>query len=229
MTTTLKLSCYPAVGAVLLASASASAINLASFSFSDLNASYTVTSPTNGTFGAVSSNTGVLQTAGDVTRLTGAGGTALFGPGLASSVVNFNISVSSINTVSNTALGSGTFAIMDADGDILGGTITGMFSMMFGGGGTFFNGSLSNVTLVDGGVVDSTFDGTSGGSFIRDLGPPGIYNGYVINLFINPTGTFFQSAFADVSSQASAVIVPAPAALATLGLGVMVLGGRRRR
>ncbi len=210
--------------------ASANAITILSFTFSDLNGAFAPSSATTGQFSAGSSNSGGLFTNGDVTSLVAPGGSALYGGagGVAPGIVDIQLSMTNINTGALTADGLGTLTILDADGDILSGTVMGNF---FGspGGGTFFNGALSNVTIVDGGAVDPTWNGPNGGSFDRSLGgAPQPYTGFIINLFVNSTGNFFQTAFSGSSTQASGELVPAPATLAALGFGVMALGRRRR-
>jgi hypothetical protein len=213
-------------GAMCLLPIEANASGILSFSFSDLSADFAPGGP-GGLFDAEGSNTGTIQTAGDVTRLIAPGGTALFGPGLTPGDIAVSLVVSGIGV--NTATGTGTFLIRDADGDTLSGNITGMFSAMFGGGGTFFNGAMFNVQFMEGpGVPDANFNGLAGGAFDKNLGGTGIYNGFVINLFINPTGNFFQTAFSDVSSQFSGILVPVPGPVAVLGLGLAVIARRRR-
>lgn len=196
-------------------------VQIASFTFSELSASYEATT---GAFSAVSSNSGVLQTAGDVTRLAPVGGSAIYGPGVAPGVIDIDISVE--NLTANSATGSGAFTIMDADGDALVGAIDGEWSTR-GFGSVFFSGLLSGVEFIDNGDLDGLFDGPSGGAFDMDLPGSGPYTGAFVEVQI-ASGGFFAGSYENVSSLASGTIVPAPGAMALL-LGAGALGIRRRR
>lgn len=221
---TLGSAALAGIGACALAAFPAGAladIQIASFTFSELNASYDAA---NNAFSAVSSDSGVLQTAGDVTRLAPAGGTANYGPGVAPGMIDINISVENLTATS--ATGAGSFTILDADGDALIGTIDGQWSTQ-GFGSVFFTGMLSGVEFIDNGALDGLFNGPSGGAFDMDLPGSGPYTGAFVEIQI-VAGGFFTSSYQNVSSLASGTIVPAPGAMALLlGAGVLAAGRRR--
>ena len=108
-----------AVAVVAAAGSAASADVILTFGFNDLVGSYDGSSQ----FAAVSGTGSNFSTSGDVTSFVGMGGTANYLPGFASGSVAVSIDVT--NKVGNTADGSGSFSIVDADGDILSGTISG--------------------------------------------------------------------------------------------------------
>jgi hypothetical protein len=141
-------------------------------------------------------------------------------------MLTITLSVTNINQGTQTADGSGTLTVHDADGDTLSANINGVFTGS-PAGAIFFNGTLSGATLTDGGTPDSTWDGPQGGSFERDLGPPGTYTGFIIQLTLDPGG-FLSVNFGGESTEVSGELIPAPAALAALGLGILTFGRRRR-
>lgn len=161
------------------------------------------------------------DTSGDVSRLEAPGGVADYNVGFAApGAVAFSVSV--FNKVGNLAQGAGTFTITDADGDTLSGDVTGTWIQ--GLLGINFNGDLANVVFTS---DDGTFDGPSGGSFSTTLSGTPPYIGAVVQLFVPPSGNFFDSTFDVESVQVLGEIIPAPASLSLLGLAG--LGASRRR
>lgn len=200
----------------------ASADVIATFGFTDLNGAYTPSSSTTGNFTANVS----LATGGDVTRVSPAS-TAQFDTGFLALATSANVQVNlSVSKTSSTeATGTGTLVITDIDGDTLTADLSGLWQTP-GFGVVFFSGLMGNVYFNDNGVADGTFNGVSG-SFGMDLpgNPP--YTGAFSQLYIRFSGGFFSSAFSGQTVSADGQIVPAPGALALVGLAG--LAARRRR
>ncbi|MEZ6241874.1 MAG: PEP-CTERM sorting domain-containing protein [Phycisphaerales bacterium] len=216
-----------AIGALGVSTSMAPADIVASFGFTELTSSFTFDEGAgDGLFIA----DGNLDTTGDVTRLLPVGNTALYNPGTidnSPAAVHFQISVFNINSVAKTADGLGSFSIVDADGDVLLGSFSGSWSGA-GFGFTFYAGTGVDYSF-DSSNGNGTFDGPSGGSFSTDFGVENLI-GAVSLLFQQPNMGFFTSSFARVSAQADGVmILPAPGTMALSGLGLGILGVRRRR
>jgi len=207
-------------GAVLAAAGAAQGQVILTFGYTDVEGSFST---------ATSEFTGraVPSTSGDVTRTAAPGGTADFDDGFAGDIADFKLDLSVLLTTPSTADGTGTFEIIDADGDTITGSINGEFETP-GSGIVFFNGTLSDVFLNDNGDPDGTFDGTDGGSFGLDLPGTAPFDGAFVQLFIGGTGGFFDRDFSGVSAQVDGIIVPAPAAAALFGLGGLAALRRRR-
>lgn len=207
----------------------ASAEVILTFGFTDLAGSFERDAiPGSGDFRAEAVDSGLLRSAGDVSRLGGGAGTANFDDGFVSrsDFANVVIDISVFNNNGSTAQGLGTFRVTDDDGDTLTGTISGTW--VRGSGSTFFNGDLSNVGLADNESSDGVFNGTDGGLFGLNLPGDGPYEGAFVQLFINNPG-FFSRTFRGISVQVGAEIIPTPGALALAGLaGVFGLSRRRR-
>lgn len=211
--------------ALVLAAASSGAMaqqSILSFGFTDLEGSYTLLGSTFKAAGSAAAN-------GDVTRIQGPSSTALYAAGTTLNRVDVTLTVSGI--LGNTANGSGTLTIFDADAvnpDSITATVTGQFIQ--NGPAVFFNGMLTNVFLNDNGTLDGSFDGPSGGSFPLSFAPnlpP--FSGALIELFVGSPSNFFTGNFSGVSTQVAGQVVPAPTSLAVLGLGMIAAGRRRRR
>jgi MYXO-CTERM domain-containing protein len=213
-----------AVAAVGLGSSGALAQQtILTFGFTDLNGQFNAAT---GLFRALGVDAGNLHSQGDVSRLQATQGTATYGLGQAAGRVDVSLTVTGI--VGPTANGNGTITILDLDGDSLTATVSGQF--IANGPAVFFNGTLTNLAFTDGGVPDTTFDGPGGGSFARTFLPaPPPYTGAIVQLFIGNAGAFFSQSFSGLSTQVSGAVVPGPASLALLGLGVLAAGRRRRR
>lgn len=214
------------VGVALAASAASAQQAILSFGFTELAGSYNATSQT---FLAVGVDQGVgqpLRSTGDVTRLQQPNsGTASYDPGFAAGLVSVNLNVSAI--LATTANGAGQIKITDSNGDFLSANVAGGF--IRNGSAVFFNGTLTGAafTSISG---DGLFNGPSGGSFPLSFAPAaGPFEGYVIQLYVGSPGNFFTGSFSGVSTQVSGEIIPGPASLATLGLGIAAFARRRRR
>lgn len=206
-----------AVAGLAASATVANAQAILTFAFSDVDGSFSVS---DGLFSGRSNAT----TSGDVTRLAAPGGTALFNPGFAGGVADFSFDIDVMLTTPSTADGTGSFSIVDAQGEALTGDIEGEFTTL--GSFIVFRGLLSGVQFNDV-SGDGTFDGPSGGSFGTDLpgNPP--FTGAFVELFITDSG-FFVRDFSGVSTQVIGEIIPAPASLALLGLGGLAATRRRR-
>lgn len=216
-----------ALTGLVLAAGTASADVIATFGYTDLNGSYTATDANGGVFTAVASDLPGLSTSGDVTRNAAPGGTAEFDAGfmslgtLADAVINLSVNITGVNQ----ATGAGTVVLTDVDGDTMTADIAGDW-ISPGFGVVFFSGLLNNVFFNDNGVGDGTFNGITGG-FDMDLPGTPPYIGAFSQLYIRFNQGFFTSNFTGQTVSADGQIVPAPGALALVG--VAGLFARRRR
>ncbi len=199
----------------------------ASFGFTDLAASFSFDE---GLGGGMFVADGTVNSTGDVTRLLGGTSTARYDSGDidgAPASVHFEITVENINSIAKTADGSGTFTIVDADGDVLMGSFAGSWSGA-GLGFTFYGGTGADF-MFDSSGGNGTFDGPSGGSFSTDFGVENLF-GAVSLLLQQPNAEFFAESFEGVSAQADGIMdIPAPGVLALSAMGLGIAGVRRRR
>ena len=208
-----------AVGLFMIAGTAQASI-VASFGFTDLVGVYDDTTDK-------FTITGQGGSDGDFTRNDD--GTAFFNglSGAGNSSFFLEMSVENIDGVARTATGSGTFSIVDADGD----AFTGSFSGDWIGtsiGFTFASGTGVDFSF-DSSGGDGTFNGNSAGSF-TNFADADLFDGAISLLFLQPSGAnFFQTSFEAINTQADGIILPAPGAagLALAGLGIA--GIRRRR
>jgi len=206
---------------------SASADVIFTFGYTDLSGSFDGES----TFTAEAVDLPGLRSAGDVTRLVDPAGSANFDDGFVSrsdhAGVAISIDVTDIGEAS--ASGAGEFLLTDADGDRISGAISGLWSTP-GLGALVFSGVLSEVTLIDTGIQDGTFDGVDGGEMLMDFSPASEpFEGAIVQLLL-PLGApgFFGAPFEGVSTLVSAEIVPTPGSAALLMLGGLAAWRRRR-
>lgn len=197
--------------------APAAADVIVTFGFTDMAGSYS---------GGVFTTNDDADTSGDVTRLEAPISSADYNVGFSGGTAAVTTSVSVFGIVGNTASGAGSFSITDADGDVMMGTITGTW--IGSGLGIFFNGDLSGVVFDGTGGDGQFFDGPSGGSFdyttLTGIPP---FEGAIVQLFV-PVAGFFSQDFSVESVQVSGEIIPAPGAMALLGLGGLIAARRRR-
>lgn len=190
------------------------------FGFTDVDSSFTASD------GSFSGRAGAL-TSGDVTRLASPTGTALFAPGfVGTGSSDFTLDMSVTDILATTATGTGTFSIIDLNGEDLSGTIDGQFQRL-GAGIIAFTGLLSGISFNDV-SGDGTFDGPTSGFFSTDLPGTAPYEGAIVTLMITGSAGFFTSDFSGVSTQVAGEVIPAPASLALLGLGGLAAARRRR-
>jgi hypothetical protein len=176
--------------------------------------------------GGVYTATANAGSQGNATRtVTPIGSTAEFNVGtLPGASAAYSLTLNVFGIGSGAAFGTGSFSFVDLNGDSITGSVSGAFSDA--GGIIFFNGLLSAVAL-NNTSGDGTFDGTSGGSWSMNFGSVGALDGAITNLtFLAPD--FFASSWSGISSQVTAQIVPAPGAVALVGLAGLVAGRRRR-
>ena len=138
---------------------------------------------------------------------------------------DFQLSLS-VNTIApGVATGAGSMILTDADGDTIAANLSGAWIYDSVNGFIFFNGAVSNVVVTDNFVQDDRFDGTQFGNF--QLSGMDLTDGALTQIVFG-AGSFFTTDFANAATGVTAQIVPAPGALALLGLGGLVAGRRRR-
>lgn len=201
---------------------------IATFGFTDLDGDYSLTNPGDPSQGgpfvarasAVSTG-GPYNSRGDVTRVEAPGGTAIFQTAFVAGAdsLDFVLTMNVANVTSNAATATGSFLLTDFDGDTITGDLTGNWVRL---GGVFgsFEGTMSNVSFNS--LADGSFEGSSGSFPMTFSGGP-VYNGAIIVL---ETGRWFTNNFADADTQVEASILPEPASLALLALGLVF--ARRR-
>ena len=215
-----------AIAGGLCASAATADVVLVSMTFDDLAGSYSTGSST---FTASAVDTTRLRSSGDVSRLVPAEGTASYSPGFVSQADqgNFVMSVAvGALAMDGTRSGNGSFTVTDADGDTIVGAINGTWRNL-GLGFIAFDGVLSQVFVNDNGAQDGTFNGSNGGAWDLDLPALEPYRGALVQLVLGANGFFAQN-FSNRATGVTAQIVPAPGAMALMGLGALVAGRRKR-
>ena len=206
------------------AASAAHADSIASFSYDDLGGTY-VGGVAGGSFTAVAVDTVQLQSSGVASRLDPIDESAVFQSGFVSGadLADFalTLSVGAID-INGFRPGAGSFTVTDADGDTITGLASGNWRLL--GNFLAFTGSLTNVSL-----TGTEFNGTDNSSddWNTDLPGDAPYDGAIVTLTFGATD-FFNTSFAGRSTGINAQIVPAPGALALMGLGGLVVGRRRR-
>lgn len=204
--------------------ASANADVIATLTYDDLAGSFTRDGNA-GNFQARAVNLpGQLQSSGSTSRIVPTQGNADFNPGFVSGSdpADFVINIATVLTGPGTATGNGTFTATDIDGDTVTGVLTGDWTSA-GAGVLFFNGSLSNVLL-----NGRTFNGNTGSGWDMNLPGTPPYDGAIVQLTFSGSG-FFDQNFSNRATGTTLQIVPAPGALALVGLGGLVATRRRAR
>ncbi len=204
-----------------LAGAACADVVIVTYTYSDLNGSYDAGASL---FNAKADS----LTSGDVTRLTGGGGTAEFNAGFYGfDSADYTLTIDVTNNNGSTADGKGSFSVTDANGDTITGLVEGTWYK--GDFGTvFFNGQLSNVFINDN-SGDAKFNGSSAGVFSTNFqGPIAPFEGALVQLFISSAGEFMTKDFSGVPTLVSAAIIPAPGTIALALMGASVAFRRRR-
>lgn len=205
-----------------------------SFGYQQLSGNFTPgQNPGEGTFAAYSvSLPNSLQSTGFVNRETPTTGSANFAPGFDNNgpADGEFILILNLTNITNTSavVNSGSFRIRDvgAVGDTISGDVTGTWNLT-NPGLPFFSGTLTNVVYANN-SGDNTFDGTIGSFGMGGL-PPMPLSGQIQTLLIYfNLPQSFAAAFADVSTNVQGQLIPAPGALAMLGIGGLVATRRRR-
>jgi|266.fasta.fasta_contig_71_1376291_length_847_multi_3_in_0_out_0_1 hypothetical protein len=230
MTNRFSVSAAVLVALVGGVAASANAEVIATMSYDDLAGGYAQSSPTTGVFTAVAVNTGTLQSSYEASRLIPGAGSASFEAGFQSNPFNpadFVISMNVVRINASLATGTGTFTATDRDGDTITGTISGNWVPV---GSLFiaFNGNLGNVSFNDNGAADGTFDGTEGGDFALAFNAAQPFVGSMTQLITRQGAGFFTGNFSDKATGGAMQIIPSPGSMALIGLGGLMVAGRRR-
>ena len=184
---------------------------LLDYHFGSLNSSWDGSS-------AFSTTTNPLLTSGSVTRQRVPQSVANFLGGQWGLGGNFGLSMTLSNVTGTSAIGSGSFAITDTTGDVLGGNISGSWARV--GVSNVFSGVMTNVSFANN-SGDSTLNGHIGSASMI-FPQPIPWHGSLIQL--STTGTWFsQGSYATTSGSVDASIVPVPGAvlLGILGLGAV--------
>lgn len=210
--------------AISLVAGTASANVVATFGFTDLSGSY---DSGTGLYRAVAADNAQFSTSGDVTAIGSPFATATYAYGFTnrSGFANADFSINVTMNNGTTAVGAGSFTIMDDNGDTLTGDISGLW-INGGSGFVYFNGSLSNVSFNDI-TGDGTFDGPDGGGFSIPLTQTNNEDGAIIGLFFRGAN-FFGSSFDLRTAQIAGQILPTPGSLALACVGGLALARRRR-
>jgi len=216
-----------AVAGLAIASSARAAV-LVTGTYDDLSGQYDAV---NG-FSARAVNNAFLQSYGTVSRIVANAGDATFDPGFVSlaGLSDFQLTCSVVITGPHAATGSGSFTSTDANGDTITGTVTGAWGSP-APGFIYFNGSLSNVTL-NNTSGDGRFNGSNGDSW--DMNIPAIQPlaGAIVQLVFGGT-TFFTAPFGNravgIDYQVIGNVIPAPGAMALMGLAGAVAFRRRTR
>jgi hypothetical protein len=218
----MRTAAFAAVATIAAIAGSAAGSTILSFGFTDLSGSFDTST---GTFLAVGVDTAILKTGGNVNRHLSPVGTAAYAAGSADGLVSISMAVSSI--MGSTANGSGSLFIEDADGDRLVATIDGTFTFL--NPAVAFAGTLTGVAFVPGSGTNNMFDGPSGGSIPLTFAPaqPPI-TGALVQLHFETGSTFFGQNFQGQATGLNGAVIPAPGALALLGVGGLFAMRRRR-
>ncbi len=212
-----------AIAAGAAVSAASAQNELVTFSYDDLAGAYTGTAA-GGLFTAIAVDNAILQSQGGASRVEPVAGNAIFESGFVSGAnsADFTISLTvGAVAIDGTRPGAGSFVATDADGDTITGTVAGNWSLV--GSFLVFGGGTSVV------LAGTEFNGTDPVSTDWDMDLPGTnpYDGAIVSLTFGASD-FFNTSFADRATGVEGQIVPAPGALALMGLGGLVVGRRRR-
>lgn len=215
--------------AAALANVASGDVVIATMQYDDLRGDY-VGNSSGGVFTATAVNqVGGKRSYGDVSRLVTPASTARFQPGFvgAGGFANFVVTIN-VGAVSGlNAPGVGTLVATDIDGDTITATLDGNWGSP-AAGFVFFSGAMTNVFFNDNFAQDGQFNGSLDGSI--DMNLPGVppFEGWLVQLLFGAPG-FFNQNFSDRAVGLNAQIIPAPGAIALLGLGGLAAVSRRRR
>lgn len=223
-------------GTTLCAAAVQSAhadVVIISFGYQQLSGNFTPGGNNDGQFTAFSTSIpNSLQSTGNTNREVPTTGSANFAPGFdqGNAADGEFFMVLNLTAITNTsANATGQFRIRDVGviGDTISGDISGTWNLT-NPGLPFFSGVLSNVMVVNN-SGDNVFNGTGGSGFGMGGLPPNPLSGQLQTLLIYfNVPQSFAGAFADISTNVQGQLIPAPGALALLGVGGLVATRRRR-
>lgn len=173
---------------------------------------------------AFSTSTNPTLTSGSVTRQRVPQAVANFLAGQWGLGGNLGLSMTITNITASSAVGSGSFAITDINGDIISGQLSGTWSRV--NVSNVFSGMLSNVSFADN-SGDGNFDGHLG-SASMSFPQPIPWHGSLIQL--STTGTWFsQGAYSTTSGSVDASVVPVPGAVLLGMIGLTIAGVKLRK
>jgi len=201
--------------------ASASPEVVATFTFDDLAGSH------NGAthiFTARAVDNAILQSSGDVSRLIAPAGNASFDAGFLSlpDQADFVFTCAIVLTGQFTATGTGSFVSTDINGD----TITGSFDGIWGRPAAgFIHFQWQHCSVQFNPSANGIFEGSAGGAWDMSLPTSWTLSGETSPQIVFGGSSFFATDFSNRAVGVTMQIVPAPGALALIGLGA----GLRRR
>ncbi len=180
------------------------------------------------------------DTYGEVSRIVPVAGQAKYDNDVANGYVGswFNlgtsagvaVSMSISNITAATADGSGSFTVIDADGDTITGNFSGTWLNL--GGAAAFAGNASSVFFNDITAADTTFDGPSGGNFSTNFAAAQPFGGWVIDL--TTSGWFVDAGgaarpYSNMNTHFDVRVIPLPGAalLGMIGFGAVSWVRRR--
>lgn len=224
----MKATMTLGAAALMTIAGSAHADLAATFGYTDMGANWDSVS-SQLVIGAEDNAT--LSTSGDLTNYLGAGfsSTALFNDGFAdgSTSADSQFEMTLSNITANSADASGSFTITDINGDTLTGVYAGTWTNQFGFG--FFDGQITAAVYNDTESGNNVFEGNAGQTFVV---PADALEGGLSMLLQMPEWFSTQDGdFQARTTQLDGILVstvPAPGALALMGLGGMIAGRRRR-
>lgn len=140
---------------------------------------------------------------------------------------SLSMNITNISAGGTSALGSGSFAFTDIDGDVISGDLSGNW-FTDAQNVLKFEGLLSNVMYTPSAGGETTFDGDFGTSTSMIFGDTSPWLGSIVEL--THTGLSFNTGWTNVvGSGLTATVVPVPAAVILGVLGLGVAGWKLRR
>lgn|GEM_PF-2867164 len=206
--------------------------------YGGLSGNFTSTGPTSGVYTAFATTDldGDLATddpsSGRAQRLVPPAGTARFDWGLpvlaplGSSSLLVTLSLTNIDTFAQTADATGTITVVDFDGDVISGDVSGSWTRT--SVDADFSGDVTSVDF-DSTGGNGTFDGNLAGSFSMDFSDFFPVLGITTDFSGLPGGSFFDTDFEDLGAGVNSRLVPSPTAGLLGIIGLIGVAWARRR